>query len=152
MSTLEDEAGSTNRSVNWRYNSAALNRMKAFLGIVELWRARVHHRRRGRYGRRLPPQARAGEEPLLCHDRTGRPFRGGFRRLHQSLIRRGLLAGAVGVPLLVLLTVLALVFRSVILAPPAPRSGGTFVEGVVGQLGSLNPPYGAAKGGADGPR
>jgi len=36
MSTLEDEAGSTNRSVNWRYNSAALNRMKAFLGIVEL--------------------------------------------------------------------------------------------------------------------
>jgi peptide/nickel transport system substrate-binding protein len=65
------------------------------------------------------------------------------------LIRRGLLAGAVGVPLLVLLTVLALVFRSVILAPPAPRSGGTFVEGVVGQLGSLNPLYGAATAGSN---
>lgn len=65
------------------------------------------------------------------------------------MIRRGLLAGAVGVPLLVLLTVLALVFRSVILAPPAPRSGGTFVEGVVGQLGSLNPLFGAATAGAN---
>ena len=65
------------------------------------------------------------------------------------MIRRGLLAGAVGVPLLVLLTVLALVFRSVILAPPAPRSGGTFVEGVVGQLGSLNPLYGAATAGSN---
>jgi peptide/nickel transport system substrate-binding protein len=65
------------------------------------------------------------------------------------LIRRALLAGAVGVPLLVLLTVLALVFRSVILAPPAPRSGGTFVEGVVGQLGSLNPLYGAATAGSN---
>jgi peptide/nickel transport system substrate-binding protein len=63
------------------------------------------------------------------------------------LIRRGLLAAALGVPLLALLTVLALVFRSVILAPPAPRSGGTFVEGVVGQLGSLNPLYGAATAG-----
>jgi peptide/nickel transport system substrate-binding protein len=65
------------------------------------------------------------------------------------LIRRGLLATAVGVPLLVLLTVLVLVFRSVILAPPAPRSGGTFVEGVVGQLGSLNPLYGAATAGSN---
>jgi len=65
------------------------------------------------------------------------------------LIRRGLLAGAVGVPLLALLTVLALVFRSVILAPPAPRSGGTFVEGVVGQLGSLNPLFGAATAGSN---
>jgi peptide/nickel transport system substrate-binding protein len=63
------------------------------------------------------------------------------------LIRRGLLATAVGVPLLALVTVLVLVFRSVILAPPAPRSGGTFVEGVVGQLGSLNPLFGAATAG-----
>jgi peptide/nickel transport system substrate-binding protein len=65
------------------------------------------------------------------------------------LIRRGLLATAVGVPLLALLTVLVLVFRSVILAPPAPRSGGTFVEGVVGQLGSLNPLFGAATAGSN---
>jgi peptide/nickel transport system substrate-binding protein len=65
------------------------------------------------------------------------------------LIRRGLLAGAVGVPLLVLLTVLVLVFRGVILAPEAPRSGGTFVEGVVGQLGSLNPLFGAATAGSN---
>jgi len=65
------------------------------------------------------------------------------------LIRRGLLAGAVGVPLLALLTVLVLVFRGVILAPEAPRSGGTFVEGVVGQLGSLNPLFGAATAGSN---
>jgi peptide/nickel transport system substrate-binding protein len=65
------------------------------------------------------------------------------------LIRRGLLATAVGVPLLVLVTVLVLVFRSVILAAPAPRSGGTFVEGVVGQLGSLNPLFGAATAGSN---
>ena len=65
------------------------------------------------------------------------------------MIRRGLLATAVGVPLLALLTVLVLVFRGVILAPPAPRSGGTFVEGVVGQLGSLNPLYGAATAGSN---
>ena len=65
------------------------------------------------------------------------------------MIRRGLLAGAVGVPLLALLTVLVLVFRGVILAPEAPRSGGTFVEGVVGQLGSLNPLFGAATAGSN---
>jgi len=65
------------------------------------------------------------------------------------LIRRGLLATAVGVPLLALLTVLVLVFRGVILAPEAPRSGGTFVEGVVGQLGSLNPLFGAATAGSN---
>jgi peptide/nickel transport system substrate-binding protein len=65
------------------------------------------------------------------------------------LIRRGLLTAAVGVPLLALLTVLALVFRSVILSPPAPRPGGTYVEGVVGQLGSLNPLYGEATAGSN---
>jgi peptide/nickel transport system substrate-binding protein len=63
------------------------------------------------------------------------------------LIRRGLLASAAGVLLLVLLTVLVLVFRGAILAPEAPRPGGTYVEGVVGQLGSLNPLYGAATAG-----
>jgi peptide/nickel transport system substrate-binding protein len=63
------------------------------------------------------------------------------------LIRRGLLAFGVGVPLLVLLTVLGLVFRGVILSPEAPRPGGTYVEGVVGQLGSLNPLYGEATAG-----
>jgi len=57
------------------------------------------------------------------------------------LIRRGLLTLAVGVPLLVLVTVLGLVFRNAVLAPEAPRPGGTYVEGVVGQLGSLNPLY-----------
>src|SRR5207302_457080 len=72
----------------------------------------------------------------------------GLRRLRSDrLIRRGLFTVAVGVPLLVLLTVLALVFRGVILAPEAPRSGGTYVEGVVGQLGSLNPLYGEATAG-----
>ncbi|HXN04645.1 MAG TPA: ABC transporter substrate-binding protein [Candidatus Acidoferrum sp.] len=65
------------------------------------------------------------------------------------MIRRGLLATAVGVPLLALLTVLVLVFRGVILAPEAPRSGGSFVEGVVGLLGSLNPLYGAATAGSN---
>jgi peptide/nickel transport system substrate-binding protein len=63
------------------------------------------------------------------------------------LIRRGLLAMGAGVPLLALLTVLVLVFRGVILAPEAPRPGGTYVEGVVGQLGSLNPLYGEATAG-----
>jgi peptide/nickel transport system substrate-binding protein len=63
------------------------------------------------------------------------------------LIRRGLLTAVVGVPLLMLLTVLVLVFRNVILAPEAPRSGGTYVEGVVGQLGSLNPLFGEATAG-----
>lgn len=53
----------------------------------------------------------------------------------------------VGVPLLVLVSILGLVFRGVILAPEAPRPGGAFVEGVVGQLGSLNPLYGAATAG-----
>ncbi len=63
------------------------------------------------------------------------------------MIRRGLLTAAVGVPLLVLVSILALVFRSVVLAPEAPRPGGTFVEGVVGQLGSLNPLFGEATAG-----
>jgi len=63
------------------------------------------------------------------------------------LIRRGLLATAAGVLLLVLLTVLVLVFRGAILAPEAPRPGGTYVEGVVGQLGSLNPLFGEATAG-----
>ena len=63
------------------------------------------------------------------------------------MIRRGLLASAAGVLLLALLTVLVLVFRGAILAPEAPRPGGTYVEGVVGQLGSLNPLYGAATAG-----
>ena len=36
MSTPEDTGGWTSRGRNWRYNSAALNTMKAFLGIVEL--------------------------------------------------------------------------------------------------------------------
>ncbi|TME56362.1 MAG: hypothetical protein E6I60_04125 [Chloroflexi bacterium] len=63
------------------------------------------------------------------------------------MIRRGLLATAAGVLLLVLLTVLVLVFRGAILAPEAPRPGGTYVEGVVGQLGSLNPLFGEATAG-----
>jgi peptide/nickel transport system substrate-binding protein len=63
------------------------------------------------------------------------------------LIRRGLLTALVGVPLLVLVSILALVFRGVILAPEAPRPGGAFIEGVVGQLGSLNPLFGEATAG-----
>ena len=63
------------------------------------------------------------------------------------MIRRGLLTALVGVPLLVLVSILALVFRGVILAPEAPRPGGAFVEGLVGQLGSLNPLYGEATAG-----
>jgi peptide/nickel transport system substrate-binding protein len=65
------------------------------------------------------------------------------------LIRRGLLAAVAGVPLLALVTVLVLVFRGVILAPEAPRPGGAYVEGVVGQLGSLNPLYGEATAGSN---
>ena len=65
------------------------------------------------------------------------------------MIRRGLLALGVGVPLIALLTVLALVFRGVILSPEAPRPGGTYVEGVVGQLGSLNPLFGEATAGSN---
>jgi peptide/nickel transport system substrate-binding protein len=63
------------------------------------------------------------------------------------LIRRGLLALGVGVPLIALMTVLVLVFRGVILSPEAPRPGGNYVEGVVGQLGSLNPLFGEATAG-----
>ena len=63
------------------------------------------------------------------------------------MIRRGLLAAGAGVPLIVLVTVLVLVFRGVILSPEAPRPGGTYVEGVVGQLGSLNPLFGEATAG-----
>jgi peptide/nickel transport system substrate-binding protein len=65
------------------------------------------------------------------------------------LIRRGLLALGVGVPLLLLLTVFVLVFRNVILSPEAPRPGGTYTEGVVGQLGSLNPLFGEASAGTN---
>ncbi|HEX3629881.1 MAG TPA: ABC transporter substrate-binding protein [Candidatus Dormibacteraeota bacterium] len=65
------------------------------------------------------------------------------------MIRRGLLAGMAGVLLLVLLTVLVLVFRGAILAPEAPRPGGAYTEGVVGQLGSLNPLYGEATAGSN---
>lgn len=54
-----------------------------------------------------------------------------------------------GVLLLVLLTVLVLVFRGAILAPEAPRPGGAYTEGVVGQLGSLNPLYGEATAGSN---
>ena len=54
-----------------------------------------------------------------------------------------------GVPLLVLLTVLALVFRGVILSPETPRPGGTYVDGLVGQLGSLNPLFGEATAGSN---
>jgi peptide/nickel transport system substrate-binding protein len=65
------------------------------------------------------------------------------------LIRRGLLALGAGVPLLALITVLVLVFRGVILAPEAPRPGGAYVEGLVGQLGSLNPLFGEATAGSN---
>ena len=65
------------------------------------------------------------------------------------MIRRGLLTLGVGVPLLVLVTILGLVFRSVVLAPEAPRPGGTYAEGVVGPLGSLNPLYGEATAGSN---
>ena len=65
------------------------------------------------------------------------------------MIRRGLLASGAGVLLLVLLTVLVLVFRGAILAPEAPRPGGAYTEGVVGQLGSLNPLYGEATAGGN---
>ena len=63
------------------------------------------------------------------------------------MIRRGLLALGVGVPLSALLTILVLVFRGVILSPETPRPGGTYVEGVVGQVGSLNPLFGEATAG-----
>src|SRR5438477_10501987 len=36
MSRLVMTGGSTAGTPNWRYNSAALNQMKAFLGVVEL--------------------------------------------------------------------------------------------------------------------
>jgi len=65
------------------------------------------------------------------------------------LIRRGLLALGAGVPLLALITVLVLVFRGVILSPEAPRPGGAYVEGLVGQLGSLNPLFGEATAGSN---
>lgn len=65
------------------------------------------------------------------------------------MIRRGLLALGAGVPLLALITVLVLVFRGVILAPEAPRPGGAYVEGLVGQLGSLNPLFGEATAGSN---
>lgn len=65
------------------------------------------------------------------------------------MIRRALLTLGVGAPLLALVTILVLVFRSVVLAPEAPRPGGTYVEGMVGQLGSLNPLYGEATAGSN---
>jgi len=65
------------------------------------------------------------------------------------LIRRGLLTFLVGVPLAALLVVLTLVFRGVILAPETARPGGTYTEGVVGQLGTLNPLFGGAAAGSN---
>ncbi|HET9849202.1 MAG TPA: ABC transporter substrate-binding protein [Candidatus Dormibacteraeota bacterium] len=65
------------------------------------------------------------------------------------MIRRGLLATGVSVPLLVLVTVLVLVFRGVILSPEVPRSGGAYIEGVVGHFGSLNPLFGEATAGSN---
>ena len=65
------------------------------------------------------------------------------------MIRRGLLATGVGVPLLALVTVLVLVFRGVILSPETPRPGGAYVEGVVGQFSSLNPLFGEATAGSN---
>ncbi len=41
--------------------------------------------------------------------------------------------------LLVLTLMLVLVFRAVILAPETPRPGGTYTEGVVGEIAPLNP-------------
>jgi peptide/nickel transport system substrate-binding protein len=57
------------------------------------------------------------------------------------LIRRGLLAAGLGLPLLALLALLAMVLRGVLDAPVSPRQGGTYTEGVVGSLASLNPLY-----------
>ena len=65
------------------------------------------------------------------------------------MIRRGLLTVGVGVPLVALLVVLTLVFRGVILAPETARPGGTYTEGVVGQLGTLNPLFGGAAAGSN---
>ncbi len=65
------------------------------------------------------------------------------------MIRRGLLTTGVGVLLLALATVLVLVFRGVVLSPEQPRPGGAYVEGVVGQLGSLNPLFGEATAGSN---
>lgn len=65
------------------------------------------------------------------------------------MIRRGLLALAISIPLVALLTVLALVFRAVILAPETARPGGTYTEGVVGQFGPLNPLFGGAAAGSN---
>lgn len=65
------------------------------------------------------------------------------------MIRRGLLTFGVGVPLVVLLAVLTLIFRNVILAPEAARPGGTYTEGIVGQLGPLNPLFGGAATGSN---
>lgn len=65
------------------------------------------------------------------------------------MIRRALLGLGLGVPLLVLVTVLVLVFRNVVLSPEVPRPGGTYTEGVVGPLGSLNPLFAGATGGSN---
>ncbi|MDQ6884094.1 MAG: ABC transporter substrate-binding protein [Candidatus Dormibacteraeota bacterium] len=65
------------------------------------------------------------------------------------MIRRGLLTFGVGVPLVALLAVLTLVFRNVILAPETARPGGTYTEGIVGQLGPLNPLFGGAAAGSN---
>jgi peptide/nickel transport system substrate-binding protein len=65
------------------------------------------------------------------------------------LIRRGLLTVGVGVPLVALLVVLTLVFRGIILAPETARPGGTYTEGVVGQVGTLNPLFGGAAAGSN---
>ena len=55
------------------------------------------------------------------------------------MIRRALLTVGVGVPLLGLLALLTIVLRGVLDAPPAPRAGGTYTEGLIGTLSALNP-------------
>jgi len=55
------------------------------------------------------------------------------------VIRRALATAAAGAALLVLAGLLALVFRSAVLAPEKPRPGGQYTEGIIGPLGPLNP-------------
>lgn len=55
------------------------------------------------------------------------------------MIRRALLTVGVGVPLLGLLALLTVVLRGVLDAPETPRAGGTYTEGIVGALTTLNP-------------
>jgi peptide/nickel transport system substrate-binding protein len=57
------------------------------------------------------------------------------------LIRRALLTIAVGVPVLVLFALLGYVWHVVASSPEAPRTGGTYTEGMVGPIPALNPFY-----------